>query len=198
MQRYKPYSKAGDYTFYGTIAVLGHIVLGIYCIYGLLFKESSLDRFSLFLVVLILIFNFIAWKWLYNILSDPVCNKFSFDEKGIVFYVAGKSVFFPYNECAEIGFTLLDIGTVSFRTVFYVYLSRKVLSEKEKESIRKYCVGMSSRANKLLKYKYDYVMFHYDPEIFNEFLKCVPDRFRDQLIRDEKWVVSQIELRKRW
>lgn len=125
-----------------------------------------------------------AWKYF----DDPILGKFSFDKTGVTFYVPLRRIIFPYDECAEIGFTRWIAGgaIANHRYLYYIYFSKKKLTEEQRAYLFE---GRSKKKhgkhNKPL-YQSEYVLFQYRPNVFADFIECVPERFRSKLIQEEK------------
>ena len=125
-----------------------------------------------------------AWKFF----DDPILGKFSFDKTGVTFYTPLRIITFPYDECAEIGFTRWIAGgaIANRRYLYYIFFSKKTLTEEQRAYLFE---GRSKnkrgKHNKPL-YQSEYVLFQYRPDVFADFIECVPERFRNKLIQEKE------------
>ena len=122
-----------------------------------------------------------AVGYIYRFIDDPILGKFSFDNKIITFYLPNHKIVFLYEECKEMGITLWPGPRGS---LIYVYLSKVELTDRQKNRL----FGYRNKKGKkdMPIYQSDYLLFQYTPEIFCEFIDCVPSPFREALLKEER------------
>ena len=119
-----------------------------------------------------------AWKFF----EEPILGKFSFDKKSITFYTPIRTITFLYDECAEIGFAGWK-GPGG--RIFYIYFSKCRITD-EQRAVLFFRRSKKKRGKlNLPLYQSEFVLFQYRPDVFAELIECVPERFRDRLIREE-------------
>jgi hypothetical protein len=126
--------------------------------------------------------SFVGGAYAWKFFEEPILGKFSFNKKGITFYTPIRTITFLYDECAEIGFAQWIGGG---GRIFYIYFSKCPITYKQR-AVLFYRRSKKKRGKlNLPLYQSEFVLFQYRPDVFEELIECVPERFRDRLIREE-------------
>ena len=166
------------------------------------FTPSQIGDYAFSIIVL---FTFIIT--IFCILkNDPLFGYFSFDDKKLIYYRPHRNIEFRFDECEDIGFTrgLMDTRIPCFargQIARYVYFSKVKVSYDQKlfmgQIREKKKNAYTPTTVKLPLYETEYVLVQYRPKLFSELVKRVPERFREDLLRQEKELVfTRYEKRK--
>lgn len=111
--------------------------------------------------------------------KDYITGTFSFDEKGITVYTLRHSRFYSWDEFIEYGFTKwIGGGKFAYSAYnYFVYCSRRHISENERDTIFR----ADNRKN-----ADEYILFQYSPEVFDEFVKYIPDEKYREILTAQK------------
>ena len=118
--------------------------------------------------------------------DDPILGRVSFDAHGVYFYTPINTIMITYSECKEIGFTRWVGASVlhNQQYSYYIYLSKIHLTDEQRKKLfwrrSKKKDGTDKPA-----YLLEFALFQYTPEVFADFIKCVPEPFRSKLIEEE-------------
>ena len=166
------------------------------CILGLKLRgEEPLLSYCVIGLGLIVIIGFVG-NFIKERLTNIICGRYTFDEEKLVFRCPSHTIEFRYDECAEAGFTRWFAGSprATFpQFMYFVYLSKKELTETQRANLLRYHqTGLHKRKRKkedIPVFESEYILFQYSPKAFEEFIKCVPDRIRHELEKQEKDIV---------
>ncbi len=149
-------------------------------------SELSLPYLCLFVICLFFSgIGFFGYAW--KFFDDPILGKFSFDLHGVKFFTPIRTIEYSYADCAEIGFTRwFGANTLSNQQyMYYIYLSKIPLTEEQRSYLFEGRSKTRRGKRNMPLYQSEYVLFQYSPEVFAEFIKCVPEPFRSKLIEEE-------------
>ncbi len=151
--------------------------------------------FTLVYLLNMTIFIFVLVSVLKLFLCDPILGTFSFDDERIVIYNKTHVISFRFDDCKEIGLTRwLGGGTLSnHQFIYYVYFSKTRLTKEQRYYLfqrRNESEYKNSRLGiNMPRYKSEYIMIQYTPEVFKRIIECVPLEFRDNLVQKEKSII---------
>ena len=171
------------------------------------FLEPSIaDKDYSLLIFLLVLFIVLVLDVMYIFNNDSIFGYFSFDDKKLIYYRPHRNIEFRFDECEDIGFTrgLMDTRIPCFargQIARYVYFSKVKVSYDQKlfmgQIREKKKNAYTPTTVKLPLYETEYVLVQYRPKLFSELVKRVPERFREDLLRQEKELVfTRYEKRK--
>lgn len=176
----------------------GEIVYSTPCLFvalAILFSrsDSTIPVWLNYLMILLCAYSLLVFfLTFYDLLMNPACGKYSFDQSGVVFYTALKTYRIDFSECRNIRMILkmlpregLDLpdgdGVLPF-----ICLSRNELPYGSDVFLYAKRGRLSRRKGKP-NYIDDYYLFEYQgKEHFKSFLDAVPEKFRKELINDRE------------
>ena len=183
------------------VSVVFVLPLWIFVFYGYYLKQLDLGWVLLFVFFGCLAFYVIGKDYIWNRRNDLLMGEFSFDCERITFHCPSHSTVFQYSECVEIGLTgafVTNPLSVLPQRAFFVYLSKRKLTDNQRFSLVRFHRIISYKKRRewddIPVFEKEYVLFQYNPEVFKEFVKCVPEQYRDALLADEKkLLLSRLE-----
>lgn len=133
----------------------------------------------------VLCFGIVSVAYAWRFIDDPILREFSFDSYSVVFYKPFHRLVFNYAECVEIGFTRWVGSDAAYNQqyLYYIYLSKVALNDSQRN--RLFFDRSKLGWDNTPRYQSEFVLFQYTPEIFAEFIECVPEPFRSNLIEEE-------------
>ena len=175
------------------VSVVFVLPLWIFVFYGYYLKQLDLGWVLLFVFFGCLAFYVVGKDYIWNCRNDLLMGEFSFDCERITFHCPSHSTVFLYSDCVEIGFTVAFVTnplSVLPQRAFFVYLSKRELTDDQRFSLVRYHRTISYKKRRewddIPVFEKEYVLFQYNPEVFKEFIKCVPEQYRDVLLVEEK------------
>ena len=118
--------------------------------------------------------------------SDPLSEggEYYYDEKGIRFNTYGEELEYLWDEFIDTG---LSIWTFYFKPVYYfVYFSKRPISQEDKNLIVKYRSMKKPIKNDMPIYITDYVLIPYTEQEFQRLIEVVPKWMREKLTEEKR------------
>ena len=157
--------------------------------YNILGLPVFIDKLSWFDYIMFLSFGVacivgsgVLIQYIWKFFDEPILGRVSFDRQAVTFYTKTHTIVFPYNECVEIGFTKWFGDTAPGRYVYYIYFSKIALNEDQRSHLFEGRSKTKRGKRNMPLYQSEYVLFQYRAEVFADFIECVPERFRTNLI----------------
>ena len=124
--------------------------------------------------------------------NDLLAGTYQLDKKGIKLTCPSREVFFSYKDCSEVGIVEVRANGRSGLDLYYIYFSKRSLTETQKEELLR--VHRYKKFKRIIereqlpRFETDYVMMQYDPGVFDEVVKYIPEEYRSGLCEQEKKV----------
>lgn len=124
--------------------------------------------------------------------NDLLAGTYQLDKKGIKLTCPSREVFFSYEDCSEVGIVKVRANGRIGLELYYIYFSKRSLTETQKEGLLRFHRYKKFKRiierEQLPRFETDYVMMQYDPGVFDEVVKYIPEEYRSGLCEQEKKV----------